>query len=65
MAREAQQCHVAKQPAVYTGKLQSDPMKRQQMQALQKEDSIFKEVQSQRRYVEPKKMQPVIQPVKN
>ena len=53
-----------KQPAVYTQKMQSDPKKMQQIQALHKEDPSIKEVQSQRRYVEPKKMQPVMQPVK-
>ena len=54
-----------KQPAINTRKIQSDPEKRQQMQASQKEDSSFKEVQSHRRYVEPKMIQPVMQPVKN
>ena len=45
-----------KHPAVYTRKMLSDPMKRQQMQAPQKEDSSFKEMQFQRRYVDPKKI---------
>ena len=48
-----------KHPAVNKRKMQSDPEKRQHMKASQKEDSSFKEVQSHRRQMKPKRMQPV------
>ena len=55
------------EPAVYsnTRKMQSDPKKRQQMQFNQMNDSSVEKVQSQCVQKKPKKMQPVVWPVKS
>ena len=54
-------------PAVYenTRKMQSDPKKRQQMQFNQMNDSSVEKVQSQCVPKKPKRIQPVMQPVKS
>ena len=64
VTREAQQYHAVKTTSSVYKKMQFDSMKRGQRQAPHEEDSSFKETQSQRRFVEPKKMQPVMEPVK-
>ena len=54
-------------PAVCTNtrKMQSYPKKRIKMQSTKMNDSRFEEVQSQCRQEKPKKMQPVMQPVRS